>query len=323
MRVITVKNPGERYILAIAESDIPPLSSQDVLIKVAASGVNRADIYQAMGRYRPPPGAPSALGLEVSGEIMKIGMDVKMHAVGDTVCALLQGGGYAEYAAAPEWRALRIPAGLDSIQAASLPEALFTVYLNLFELARLKPGERVLIQGGASGIGVMAIQMAKAFGARVFATAGSSEKCRLCLELGAEKTINYHEEDFVSALGEEMDVILDIVGGGYFQKHLKLAANGGRIISIGFIESAKAEINAAPLLLKNLTWIGSALRSRSEKEIYSLAQSLHTVVWPLIESGKIKPVIDSVFSLEKSGKAHERMQAFKHAGKIILSTPSM
>lgn len=318
MRVITVQNPGERYTLAIAEADVPVPSNHDIVIKVAAAGVNRADLYQAEGRYAPPLGAPDILGLEVAGEVIKTGTDVKMHRVGDKVCALLRGGGYAEYASVPEWHALPIPDGLTMPEAATLPEALFTVYLNLFELARLKPGERILIQGGASGIGVMAIQLARALGARAFTTAGSAEKCRLCMKLGAERAVNYHEEDFISALGEEMDVILDIIGGSYFQKHLKLAAGNGRIISIGFIESARAEVNFAPLLLKNLTWIGSALRSRSEEEIYNLAQSLRAVVWPLIEEGKIRPVIDSVFSFSEVQKAHSRMRRFEHAGKMLL-----
>lgn len=312
------------YSLGLEASEIPEnLSDNDVLIKVAAAGVNRADLYQAEGKYRPPAGASQILGLEVSGEIVKIGKNVKSQAVGSKVCALLQGGGYAEYVSVPEWRVLSVPKNIDLIHAAGIPEVFFTAYLNLFELANLKPSETVLIHGGASGVGTAAIQIASQFGAKVITTAGSDEKCRLCEKLGASLAINYKKQDFLEKIteftgGNGVNVILDMVGGSYLQRNLKVLANRGHMVIIGFIESNVAEVNLAPVLLKNLTIKGSTLRSQSEEDIYNLVQSIRNNIWPLFESGKISPVIDSIFKFDEAMKAHEKMRGFAHSGKILL-----
>ncbi len=325
MRSIEIISPGQNYSLAVTDDAPTPVpGDHDVLIKVAAAGVNRADIYQAQGTYNPPEGASPILGLEVSGEIITLGKKVRSHSVGDKVCALLSGGGYAEFAAVPEWRVLSLPAGLSPEEAAGLPEAIFTSYLSLMELARLCPGESVLIHGGVSGIGTIAIQLARAFGATVYATAGNAEKTALCEKLGAARGIHYKNQDFVEEIktltdGSGVDVVLDMVGGSYLQRNMKAMAKYGRMVSIAFIEGAMAELNLGALLMKNLTWTGMTLRSRSEEQIYDLAQSIRTMVWPLIEQGKIRPLVDRVYPLEQAVEAHKRMCAFGHAGKLVLS----
>lgn len=324
MRAIHVSSPGNDYTLELRDNIAPPtLAEQDVLIKVAAAGVNRADIYQAQGSYDAPEGVSGILGLEVSGTIVAMGGKVRSHAMGNKVCALLLGGGYADYVAVPEWRVLPVPDGITMMQAAVIPEVAFTCYQALMECARLQPGETVLIHGGASGIGTFAIQLAKAFGATVYATAGNEDKVALCEKLGALRAINYQEENFVELVkkmtgGKGVNVILDMVGGKYFQKNLKMLAMNGRMVSIAFIEGATAEINMASLLMKNLTWQGFTLRSRTEEQIYNLAQSVRSVVWPLLEEKKIRMMMDKAFPLSEAQKAHKRMLGFSHMGKIVL-----
>jgi len=318
-----IKNVDGYNLEVIDNFSLPEIGKNDVLIKVAACGINRADIYQAEGNYRPPEGASNILGLEVSGEIIEIGSDVKSLKNGDKVCALLQSGGYSEYVSVAEWRVLPIPSGYDLVESASLPEAIFTSYLNLFEIGCLSPTNSVLIHGGSSGIGTIAIQMAKIFTNKIFVTAGSDEKCKLCEELGANKAINYNNNDFVQEIlvannDEKIDLIIDIVGGEYFDKNLKLLKKYGRLISIAFIEGAKQEINMAPLLMKNLTWTGSTLRSKNEQEIYELRKSIYSVIWPMIEDGRIKPVIDSIYEFENANEAHTKMKSFQHSGKMLL-----
>lgn len=324
MRAVSIKNQGENYSLEVKEANKPALKPNEVLIHVKAAGVNRADIYQSQGKYPPPEGAPNILGLEVSGEVVEMHETVKKMKVGEQVCALLPAGGYQEYIAVPEWRMLSIPKGIDLTTAAALPEAVFTVYFNLFMLGKLKPSHTILLHGGASGIGTFAIQIAKAIGATVITTAGSDEKCELCESLGADLAIQYKAQDFVEEVekfteSEGVDLILDMVGGDYIQKNLKALKRGGTLLSIAFIEGAKAEINAAPMMLKQLTWKGSTLRSQTEEQIYDLSESIREVIWPMIEDDRVKPVIDSVYPIENAIEAHKRMTEFGHAGKIILT----
>lgn len=324
VRSVQIVENENSYDLVVQNSTIPsPIGKHEVLIKVAACGVNRADMYQAEGTYLPPEGVSNILGLEVSGEIVKIGSSVKSLKIGDKVCALLQGGGYSEYVSVTEWRVLPIPIGYDIIKAAAFPEAVFTSYLNLLEIGRLSPKDSVLIHGGASGVGTIALQIAKIFANKVFTTAGSEIKCNLCEKLGATKAINYKEQDFVKEIKKAndnygVDLILDIVGGEYFQKNLKLLNKYGRLISIAFINGAKQEINLTPLLMKNITWTGSTLRSKSEQKIYELSKSIHSVIWPIIEEGKINPIIDSVYKFDDAKKAHDKMKNFSNAGKMLL-----
>lgn len=323
MRFIEIKQPGEGYQLTLAEGQTPELGTYDVLIKVAASGVNRADIYQAEGNYPPPEGASDILGLEVSGEIIAMGEEVRSHAVGNKVCALLAGGGYADHVVVSESDVLPIPEGVDTVTAAGLPEAFATAYLNLMELGRLKPGKSVLIHGGASGVGTAGIQLASALGATVYTTAGSKEKCALCASLGAVKAINYKEQDFVAEIkaatdGAGVDVVLDMVGGEYFQKNFSALSKKGKLISIAFLGGAKAEVNFAPLLMKNLSIEGSTLRSKGTLEKNELLRSVKQVVWPLIENGQIKPVIDTVFDAIEAQEAHDYMRENKTMGKLLL-----
>lgn len=323
MRYIKAIPQKTSYQLKLAECDIPTPGEHDVLIKVAASGVNRADIYQAEGNYPPPQGVSEILGLEVSGEIVEIGTAVKTHAVGDKVCALLQGGGYAEYVAVPEWRVLPVPKSMEMVEAAAIPETFFTAYWNLFDHAALSPSESVLIHGGAGGVGSAAIQLAKVFGSTVYATAGSKRKRQLCVTLGSDFAIDYSKKDFVEEIkkttdGQGVDVVLDMVGGEYFQRNMKVLCYKGRLLSLAFLHGAKAEINFAPLLMKNLTIIGSTLRSQDEETIYDLAQSMRSTVWPLLEDRTIYPVMDHVFKADEAQEAHDRMLNFEHAGKMVL-----
>jgi putative PIG3 family NAD(P)H quinone oxidoreductase len=306
--------------LALADAPTPEPGAGQVLIRVAAAGINRPDLLQRAGAYPPPAGAPETLGLEVAGEVAAVGSGVTRWKVGDQVCALLAGGGYAEYALAHEGSALPIPKGLSLIEAAALPETVFTVWANVFESGALKSGETLLVHGGASGIGTTAIQMATAQGARVFATAGDDAKCRLCETLGAERGINYRSEDFEAIVREAggADVILDMVGAPYLAKNVNTAKPLGRIVMIAQLHGAQAEINLTLVMVKRLTLTGSTLRPRAVEEKARIAREVEAHVWPWIEAGKMKPVIDSTFSLAEADVAHARMQADKHAGKIVL-----
>jgi len=306
--------------LVLAGAPIPEPGAGQILIRVAAAGINRPDLAQRAGFYPPPAGAPETLGLEVAGEVSAIGADVTRWKAGDQVCALLPGGGYAEYALAHEGSALPIPKGLSLIEAAALPETVFTVWANVFESGVLKSGETLLVHGGASGIGTTAIQMAKAQGARVFVTAGEDAKCRQCEKLGAERGINYRTEDFEAIVREAggADVILDMVGAPYLAKNVSAAKPLGRIVMIAQLQGAQAEINLMLLMVKRLTLTGSTLRPRAVEEKARIAREVERHVWPWIEAGKLKPLIDSTFPLADAEAAHARMQSSAHAGKIVL-----
>jgi NADPH2:quinone reductase len=324
MIAVAITRPGGPEVLQTVEAPVPRPSAGDVLIRVAAAGVNRPDLMQREGKYPPPPGASEIPGLEVSGTVVSCGDDVERWAEGDQVCALLAGGGYAEYCTAPAGQCLPIPTGIDLISAAAIPETFFTVWANVFDRGRLKQGETFLVHGGASGIGTTAIQMAKAFGARVFTTSGSSQKCKACEQLGAERAINYREQDFVEAImiatgGDGVDVILDMVGGDYFGRNLELLAAEGRLLQIAMLHGSKVELNLVRLLLKRLTVTGSTLRSRSVSEKSAVASALEKAVWPLVAAGRIRPVIDSSFPLKDAAAAHRRLESGEHIGKIVLA----
>jgi NADPH2:quinone reductase len=295
-----------------------------VLIAVAAAGLNRADLLQAQGRYPPPPGAPDTPGMEVSGTVAGLGDSDSGFSVGDTVCALISGGGYAEFAVAPAGTVLPLPPAVDAKEAAGLPEALFTAWTNIVDSARLKPGESLLVHGGSSGIGSLAIQMFAARGHAVFATAGSAEKCAACLRLGAHRAIDYKTEDFVEIVrnetgGHGIDVILDMVGGDYIQRNLKAAALWGRVVNIAYQKGSRVEIDFAPLLVKRLSLMASTLRSRTDAEKTAIRDALLGEVWPLLGAGRIKPVTDKIFPLGEAQAAHRYMAAGGHIGKILLA----
>jgi putative PIG3 family NAD(P)H quinone oxidoreductase len=311
---------GADQPLTLAVVDRPKPGAGEILIRVAAAGVNRPDLMQRAGLYPPPPGAPETMGLEVSGVVESVGAGVTRWHEGDEVCALLAGGGYATYALAHEGAVLPIPKGVTLIEAAALPETVFTVWANVFEGGALKPKETFLVHGGASGIGTTAIQMANAHGARVFATAGDAAKVKLCEDLGAERGINYKTEDFEDVLDRAggADVVLDMVGGPYVQKNLNLLKQGGRCVMIAFLQGPKADVNLMRLMLKRLTLTGSTLRSRSNAEKARIAAAVRAHVWPWIEAGKGKPIIDSTFPLSDAEGAHARLQSGAHAGKILL-----
>ena len=322
MNAIEIENPGPAARLQLRKIEKPRPREGEILVKVAAAGVNRADLLQARGLYPPPPGAPLTLGLEVSGEIVELGPGAVNHKFGDKVCALLAGGGYAEYAIAAGECVLPVPNGIGLTEAAALPEAYFTVWTNLIDSARLKSGESVLIHGGSSGIGTAAIQLCVARGQTVFATAGSVEKCAVCEALGA-LAIDYRREDFVEAVkaatdGKGVDVILDMVGGDYIERNFHAAALCGRIVNIAFQSGASATVNFAPMLLKRLTFAATTLRARSHKEKGAIRDALKREVWPLLDAGKIKPVIDRVFPLSEAQAAHTWMKEGRHIGKILL-----
>ena len=324
MRVVEISAPGGPEVLRVAMQSLPAPQAGAVLIKVAAAGVNRPDVLQRMGRYPVPAGASPLPGLEVAGTIAALGPGVNEWKIGDPVCALTPGGGYAEYCIAPAANCLPLPRGLSAIEAASLPETFFTVWSNVFDRAGLKPGETLLVQGGSSGIGVAAIQIARALGHRVFATAGSAEKCAACEKLGAERAINYQTEDFVEIVkaatgGKGVDVILDMVGGDYVPRELKALAPDGRIVFIAFLGGIKAEINVSDVMLKRLTLTGSTLRPRPVEFKAGIARALKSQVWPLLEAGKIKPVVHATFPLAAAGKAHALMESSVHIGKIVLT----
>lgn len=307
--------------LRLERRPTPRPEADEVLLRIAAAGVNRPDVFQRMGAYPPPPGAPNILGLEAAGEIVAIGDGVTRWRVGDHVTALLAGGGYAEYACAASGSCLPIPPGLSAIEAASLPETVLTVWANVFESGALQPGERLLVHGGASGIGVTALQMAKAHGATVYATAGSAEKVSLCTQLGAARAIHHRDEDFEAVLRDigGVDVILDMVGGPYVQKNLNSLRDGGRLVHIAFLQGASVQVDLMRLMLKRLTITGSTLRSRAVAEKARLARAVEDTVWPWIASGAVKPVIDAVFPLAAAEAAMARMIAGANAGKIVLT----
>lgn len=323
MRAIEITQPGPPDVLKLCDRPMPVLKAGEVLIKVRAAGVNRPDVIQRTGHYPVPPGASDLPGLEIAGEIVEGDVSGSDFKIGDMVCALVQGGGYAEYCSAPLQQCLPIPKGLSPVEAASLPETFFTVWSNVFDRAKLTGTETLLVQGGTSGIGVTAIQMAKALGHRVFATAGSEEKCRACEALGAERGINYRTEDFVDVIksatnGKGVDVILDMVAGPYVTREIECLADDGRLVVIALLGGSKGGVDLGQVLRRRLTITGSTLRPRSVEFKASIVSKLREHVWPLLESGRIKPVIHTVFPLEEAAKAHALMEASTHIGKIVL-----
>jgi NADPH2:quinone reductase len=321
MTGIAIVKPGGPDVLVPERIAVPQPGTGQILIKVAAAGVNRVDVLQRLGGYPPPPGAPLTLGLEVAGEVVGSGEGVQRYRLGDKVCALVPGGGYAEYCVAAEDNSLPIPSTLSMEEAAGIPETFFTVWTNVFQRGALKAGETLLVHGGSSGIGTTAIMLGKAFGAKVIATAGSDEKCAACLKLGAERAINYRTQDFVQVMNDEKleaNVILDMVGGDYVSRNLKVAAMHGRIVQISLQKGTRAEIELLPLLQKRLTLTGSTLRPRSVAEKAEIARELEAKVWPLLAEGKCKPVIHARFPLAEAAKAHALMESNAHVGKIIL-----
>ncbi len=324
MRFVDLPSYGDPQVMKLAESDRPVPEAGEVLVKVAACGVNRPDIAQRRGVYPPPPGASPVMGLELSGKVVELGEGVDGKLLDQHVCALANGGAYAEYAVVPASQTMPIPSGLSMIEAAALPETFFTVWTNVFDRARLKAGESILIHGGSSGIGSTAIQLAKVFGAKVFTTAGSEEKCNFCREIGADLAINYRTQDFEKEIlaatdSKGVDVVLDMVGGDYIQKNIQVAAIDGRVVSIAFLNGSKSELNLLPMMLKRLTITGSTLRPRSKEDKAAIADSLVKQVWPLIEAGKISPKIDAVFPIDQVIEAHTLMESSRHMGKIVLS----
>jgi NADPH2:quinone reductase len=325
MTAIEITQFGGPEVLKPVSRPVPKPGAGEVLIEVAAAGVNRPDMLQRQGGYRPPPGASDIPGLEIAGRIVALGSGVTGWRVGESACALVAGGGYAEFCTVPAPQCLPVPRGLDMPKAACVPETFFTVWTNVFERGRLKAGETFLVHGGSSGIGTTAIQLAREFGARVFTTAGSPEKCAACVKLGAERAIDHRREDFVpivmAATGDKgVDVILDMVGGSYINRNLKVLAMEGRLVQIAFLEGSKTEIDVGPLMMKRQTLTGSTLRPRSVAEKGAIAQALHQKVWPLIESGKVGPVMFKTFPLAEAAAAHRLMESSSHIGKIVLAT---
>jgi NADPH2:quinone reductase len=323
VRVVEIAEFGPPEGLRIAERPVPRPGPGEVLIKVVAAGVNRPDVVQRYGKYPPPPGAPDILGLEVSGHIVERGEGVVQWKDGDAVCALVSGGGYAEYCVAPQVQCLRPPATLSLIEAAALPETFFTVWTNVFERGNLQPHESILIHGGTSGIGTTAIQLAREFGARVFATAGTDAKCRVCESLGAERAVNYRTTDWVAAFkeatqGRGVDLILDIVGGDYVPRNLELLAMDGRLVQIAFLKTSRVELDLMQVMRRRLTITGSLLRPRTPEEKGRIARAVEEKVWPLIEAGRVKPIIHAQFPLERAAEAHRLMESSEHVGKILL-----
>ncbi|CUK00260.1 Beta-ketoacyl-acyl-carrier-protein synthase I [Ruegeria denitrificans] len=321
MRAVEITKPGGPEVLQLTDRPVPEPRAGQIILKVAYAGVNRPDALQRAGAYDPPPGASDLPGLEASGEVAAIGPGVDGLSVGDKVCALLPGGGYAEYVATPATHCLPVPAGMGMKEAACLPETFFTVWSNVFMRGGLKAGERILIHGGSSGIGTTAIQLANAFGARVFATAGSTEKCEACVKLGAEKAINYRDEDFVAIMRAEggANLILDMVGGDYIPRNIKTLAEDGRLVQIAFLQGPKVELNFALMMVRRLTLTGSTLRPQSDLAKAKIAQNLREAVWPLLDAGRVAPVMDSEFALADAVAAHARMESSNHIGKIALN----
>lgn len=320
MRAIEITTAGGPEVLKPATRPMPEAGAGQVVIKVAYAGVNRPDALQRAGMYDPPKGASDLPGLEASGEVVAVGDGAGWPAIGDKVCALLPGGGYAEYVATPAAHCLPVPQGMGMKEAACLPETFFTVWSNVFQRGGLKAGERFLLHGGSSGIGTTAIQLARHFGARVFVTAGSPEKCAACTDLGAERAINYRDEDFVEVLRAEggADLILDMVGGDYIPRNIKALAEDGRLVQIAFLQGPKVELNFAQVMTRRLTITGSTLRPQSDLAKGRIAESLREQVWPLLDAGKVAPVMDSEFPLDRACDAHARMESSGHIGKIVL-----
>ena len=324
MRAIEIAKPGGPEVLTPTARPLPAPKAEEILVKVAAAGVNRPDVLQRMGLYPVPADASDLPGLEIAGEVVACGAGAKLWKPGDKICALTHGGGYAEYCAVPEVQALPVPKGLSMAEAASLPETFFTVWSNAYDRGRLAPGETLLVQGGSSGIGVAAIQMAAALGNRVLATAGSDDKCAACVKLGAERAINYRTQDFLAEVkaatgGRGVDVILDMVGGDYVPKELKCLADEGRLVFIAFLRGPKTELDINELMRRRLTLTGSTLRPRPVAFKGAIAASLRSRVWPLIEAGRIKPVIYRTFALAEAGEAHRLMESSQHIGKLVLT----
>jgi len=325
MIAIEIREPGEPDVLVPVERPKPAPGAGEVLIRVAAAGVNRPDVFQRRGRYPPPPGASDIPGLEVSGVIDALGPGVTEWRVGDAVCALVTGGGYAEYCVAPAPQCLPVPRGMDVVTAAAIPETFFTVWTNVFQRGRLRPNESMLVHGGSSGIGTTAIQLAKARGSRVFATAGSAEKCAACERLGAERAINYRDADFVAVVrdltgGRGVDVVLDMVGGDYFARNIDALAVEGRLVEIATLQGVKAEVNIQTIMQRRLTITGSTLRARPVADKGAIAAELRQHVWPLLESGAVKPIVHATFPLRNAAEAHRVMESSAHIGKLVLVT---
>jgi putative PIG3 family NAD(P)H quinone oxidoreductase len=325
MIAIEIREPGEPDVLVPVERPMPVPAADEVLIRVAAAGVNRPDIFQRRGRYAPPPGASDIPGLEVSGAIESLGPGVTGWRVGDEVCALVTGGGYAEYCVAPAPQCLPVPRGMTVVTAAAIPETFFTVWTNVFQRGRLRQGESILIHGGSSGIGTTAIQLAQTRGSRVFATAGSPEKCTACERLGAERCIDYRQDDFVAVVraltgGRGVDVILDMVGADYFARNIEALAMEGRLVEIATLHGVKAELNIQTIMARRLTVTGSTLRPRPVAEKGAIAAELREHVWPLLESGVVKPIVHATFPLRDASEAHRVMESSTHIGKLLLVT---
>ncbi len=320
MRAVEISEPGGPEVLRPTTRPMPQPGHGEIVLRVAWAGVNRPDALQRAGNYAPPPGASDLPGLEASGVVSAVGAGVSDWKVGDKACALLPGGGYADYVATPAAHALPVPEGMGLKEAACLPETFFTVWSNVFMRGGLRAGERFLVHGGSSGIGTTAIQLARAFGARVFASAGSDDKCAACTDLGAERAINYKTEDFVDILRAEggANLILDMVGGPYIPRNIKALADDGRLVQIAFLQGPVAELNFAQLMVRRLTITGSTLRPQSVSAKAAIAEDLRAQVWPLLDAGRIAPVMDSAFGLEEASAAHARMESSAHIGKIVL-----
>lgn len=320
MRAVEITRPGGPEVLALCERQVPSPGAGQILIEVAYAGVNRPDALQRAGAYAPPPTASPLPGLEASGRVAAVGLGVSEWRVGDEVCALLPGGGYADYVVTPAAHALPVPNGMALREAACLPETFFTVWSNVFQRGGLQAGERFLVHGGTSGIGTTAIQLAHVFGARVFATAGSEEKCTVCLRLGAERVVNYREADFVEVLLAEggANLILDMVGGDYLPRNVRALADDGRLVQIAFLQGPKVELNFAQVMMRRLTITGSTLRPQSDLAKARIAEALRAQVWPLLEAGRVAPVMDSEFPLAEAAEAHRRIEGAGHVGKIVL-----
>ena len=325
MDYIQIEEHGDPEVLKLDSMPVPEPKPGEVLIRVAAAGVNRPDVMQRKGLYPPPPGATDVPGLEISGTVVSVGENVTEPAVGAEVCALVVCGGYAEYCLAAASLCLPIPKSLSLDDAAGLPETFFTVWTNVFERGQLKSGDSILVHGGSSGIGTTAIQLCKAFGAKVYTTAGTPEKCKFCEQLGADAAINYRKQDFSEEIkkltdGKGVDVILDMVGGPYFPKNIRLLAVEGRLVQIALMQGSKAEVDFLSLLLKRVTLTGSTLRPRSIEQKTNIAQALRKNVWPLLDSGTVRPIIYQIFPLEQAAEAHILMESSTHIGKILLKT---
>jgi putative PIG3 family NAD(P)H quinone oxidoreductase len=323
MQFIGCERPGPPDVLRIMSGPTPQPRNGEVLIRVAGASVNRPDILQREGKYAPPPGTSPIIGLDVAGEIVAVGPEVRRWRTGDRVCALVAGGGYAEYCAAPADQCLPVPEGLSLAEAGAIPETFFTVWTNLFQRARLATGESVLIHGGSSGIGTTAIQLARARGARVFATAGSAAKCAACVQLGAELAVNYHDTDFVAAVrdataGRGVDVVLDMVGGAYVARNLTALALDGRLVQIAFLRGSRVELDLQVVMTRRLTITGSTLRPRSVAEKGAIARDLEAQVWPLLNNGTVRPILFRTFPLAEAAAAHRLLEEGRHIGKIVL-----